>query len=651
MNKQKSMNIDELMKAVKNTAKNLIQKSKSKSQKKGKSANKILRFTKSKGRQTGFLIGGGDGDSDDEIKADGEVKKKDKKEPFVSIRVKLEDGVVDEIGGILGPRKIGEDINDKGNAERIQLLKLKIFTNINEKLYKIVKAAYSTDKQLSSEENMLLTNLTTLIKTLRTKLKDPAGKPADFSPTISNSYDYELFVDNELFKTANIDQEINVLNIFKIFHNLYTIGRDDTRKIDRMSLSDKKKSGLIEAMNGGAGMRPQLDENGKNIVSNGEFVMVYDPDYNEDATDAGISEIGNDEEEDDLSDKEEGGITQDIDNWEQLENTFIENFNKASTALGKKDLLIKRQDKLKTIISATVKRFNYAFSTLKSNKEGTNPESVEIDVTGLERNKREDTGPKRDLSAELYTKEEIKNYLQNIQLTKNDIVLEVLSVYLYDLLNIGTLNSVTEANNWVAPDGRPLKLYHYGQREENNGQSIPFSLKMNKGLKKIVEDDNTKIGSSNKNLGIFKIQFKAIRDAIKKITDDVQSSHINSERDLSTATSGAKLNKLVTDNVTKYKDLVKKAKDVIGPEKILELEQKPAIVAAVVFGEEDKDQPSGLKTGGAPTKYKSTGQAVFILYKKKNYKRTIYVKEKTKTKYCKINNEYILLSKLKIIGQ
>ena len=59
----------------------------------------------------------------------------------------------------------------------------------------------------------------------------------------------------------------------------------------------------------------------------------------------------------------------------------------------------------------------------------------------------------------------------------------------------------------------------------------------------------------------------------------------------------------------------------------------------------DKDLSGGRK----PTKYKSTGNAVFIMYKKKKYKRTIYVKDKTNTKYCKINNEYILLNKLKVL--
>lgn len=55
------------------------------------------------------------------------------------------------------------------------------------------------------------------------------------------------------------------------------------------------------------------------------------------------------------------------------------------------------------------------------------------------------------------------------------------------------------------------------------------------------------------------------------------------------------------------------------------------------------------QSGGKRTKYKSTGITVYILYKKKKYNRAVYVKDKGNTKYCKINNEYILLSKLKVI--
>ena len=55
------------------------------------------------------------------------------------------------------------------------------------------------------------------------------------------------------------------------------------------------------------------------------------------------------------------------------------------------------------------------------------------------------------------------------------------------------------------------------------------------------------------------------------------------------------------------------------------------------------------KGGNPPTKYKSTGITVYILYEKKKYKRTVYTKDNRKTKYCKINNKYILLSKLNVI--
>ena len=67
----------------------------------------------------------------------------------------------------------------------------------------------------------------------------------------------------------------------------------------------------------------------------------------------------------------------------------------------------------------------------------------------------------------------------------------------------------------------------------------------------------------------------------------------------------------------------------------------------LVLFEKKEDKTPG---GGKPApKYKSTGQVVNIMYKKRKYKRTIFVKEKRKTKYCKINNEYILLSKLNVL--
>ena len=81
-----------------------------------------------------------------------------------------------------------------------------------------------------------------------------------------------------------------------------------------------------------------------------------------------------------------------------------------------------------------------------------------------------------------------------------------------------------------------------------------------------------------------------------------------------------------------------------------------AAITEVSASQEEKNRAIAKATkaqtlsGGKPApKYKSTGQVVNIMYKKRKYKRTIFVKEKRKTKYCKINNEYILLSKLNVM--
>jgi hypothetical protein len=51
--------------------------------------------------------------------------------------------------------------------------------------------------------------------------------------------------------------------------------------------------------------------------------------------------------------------------------------------------------------------------------------------------------------------------------------------------------------------------------------------------------------------------------------------------------------------------------------------------------------------GRVVVKYKSTGEHVNILYNKRKLKRCVYEKTKGRGEYCKINNKYILLSKLK----
>jgi hypothetical protein len=68
------------------------------------------------------------------------------------------------------------------------------------------------------------------------------------------------------------------------------------------------------------------------------------------------------------------------------------------------------------------------------------------------------------------------------------------------------------------------------------------------------------------------------------------------------------------------------------------------------LGKRLKDFKKTQKSGGKlTTKYKSTGESVYILYKRKKIKRCVYVKAKGRGKYCKVDGEYKLLSKLKIM--
>ena len=92
--------------------------------------------------------------------------------------------------------------------------------------------------------------------------------------------------------------------------------------------------------------------------------------------------------------------------------------------------------------------------------------------------------------------------------------------------------------------------------------------------------------------------------------------------------------------------LNKKTKEGLGnfsEEDEIKLEEAEAELAEL-------QKPAAREGGKPPAKYKSTGRIVHIMYKKRNYKRTVYVKDKRNTKYCKIDGEYILLSKMKMIA-
>ena len=68
------------------------------------------------------------------------------------------------------------------------------------------------------------------------------------------------------------------------------------------------------------------------------------------------------------------------------------------------------------------------------------------------------------------------------------------------------------------------------------------------------------------------------------------------------------------------------------------------------FGIEELKEKYIQGGGRVIVKYKSTGEHVNIVYNNRKLKRCVYTKTKGRGKYCKINNKYILLSKLKIIN-
>ena len=82
----------------------------------------------------------------------------------------------------------------------------------------------------------------------------------------------------------------------------------------------------------------------------------------------------------------------------------------------------------------------------------------------------------------------------------------------------------------------------------------------------------------------------------------------------------------------------------------IESQVKPRLFS--IFGRSSQVAPSPQTLGGkriahAATAYKSTSDKVLLLIDNKKLHRSIYVKGNGKAKYCKINNEFVLLSKLK----
>jgi hypothetical protein len=201
-------------------------------------------------------------------------------------------------------------------------------------------------------------------------------------------------------------------------------------------------------------------------------------------------------------------------------------------------------------------------------------------------------------------------YLKKLTMLKSNVRTAVLNKEDYDKYEDAKKQYEDKRNN-IEKNLRYLKV---GENKEviivndnNNIRNIEFNVNV-----KVIDEEE-----ATKQLKLFNEHLFEADNQNKEITKKLEEANIQEE---------------VT---TAYLEYAKKF-DTNNPVNDVELFVKLKSIKQV-------------PTGGNPPKYKSTGNTVFILYKKKKYKRTIYVKDKKKAKYCKINNEYILLSKLKII--
>ena len=152
--------------------------------------------------------------------------------------------------------------------------------------------------------------------------------------------------------------------------------------------------------------------------------------------------------------------------------------------------------------------------------------------------------------------------------------------------------------------------------------------------------------------------FKELYNKNKPIKDEYDRIKIDTDAEIEYANKAiAAADKEIADlkknpNNNKKK-LIKEAKEEKdnAEEEFKELEDTLNTEISGIQAEIDNlKKIKGSTGGGKRIKYKSIGDEVVILYKNRECKKTVYVKEKTATKYCKINNKYILLSKLNVIG-
>jgi len=254
-------------------------------------------------------------------------------------------------------------------------------------------------------------------------------------------------------------------------------------------------------------------------------------------------------------------------------------------------------------------------------RSGSNPaiSSVEID---------------EDIDENFVGEEEFTNLSPENKQAFNNILNEVRRG---GIINTLSYTEEGEKFNWGISNGDNDKrfiLYTiYNRRAVLNEQLLEVAKSMN------IQEKN----------GLFKSTYGKLKAAIVDLNENIRNLEVEYSKE---QINNKNINRLISAIKKDKETVIQSHNDFVGKNKYVNL-RPDSLVDASVIGENDDvltQRTSAFSNGGGnPVKYKSTGQVVHIIFQNKKYKRVIYVKDKRNTKYCKMNNEYILLSKLKLI--
>ena len=174
-----------------------------------------------------------------------------------------------------------------------------------------------------------------------------------------------------------------------------------------------------------------------------------------------------------------------------------------------------------------------------------------------------------------------------------------------------------------------------------------------------IKENARNIIESSKGIDASEVKTK-IEDAIKDLVDNATDMNADEARAYLNGASeklADKVKQIYNNNKeTTLEDIVNNIY-----EKGINLRAKvsPVLGKGLELGRESYEKAKGLlpsffrtnqqqpTVGGKKTTYRLNGEKVLLLHKNKKVQRSIYVKDKGKTKYCKIDKEYVLLSKVK----